>query len=88
MISWLVLGSALAMLLAVAVRRLGVPDVLAALSTHARARREETARRRAERAAETTERQALAPPGAPTGAPTERPLTAAERLALKRRERR
>ncbi len=134
----LVLVAAIAMLLAVAARRLGVPDVLAAAAERARVRREAAAARKAETDSElarqrklaATEQQRLneallarkqrgapsphqgpgilgnvgppqrgqAPPvpthtaGPPTkGAPpspAERPLTAAERLALKRRERR
>jgi hypothetical protein len=142
LVPWLALLSTLAMLLAVATRRIGVPDVFAVLSSRARARREESLRRRADRAMEaarlqavaTEERQRLrdavvarrqrdasagrdlppvqfapiegtprppeprplAPPAAPAPgpglalppAPTERPLTAAERLALKRRNRR
>jgi uncharacterized membrane protein len=133
--AWLALLAALAMLLAVAARRVGVPDVLTALSARVRAHRADAARRQAERTAEAARVQSLAveeqrrlrdaivarrqreaapaqhlpppvpfrptpiagpapaqpPPSAapvvPPG-PTERPLTAAERLALKRRERR
>jgi hypothetical protein len=138
--------SALAMLLAVAARRVGVPDVFAAVSARARARRQERLRRQADEAAEAARSQAVAieeqtrlrdaivarrqrdaaatrdlaatpfgsgsltpeppparpmpapaaftpppPPAAgpaPPPAPTERPLTAAERLAAKRRNRR
>ena len=140
--AWLAFLAAIAMLLAVTARRVGVPDVLTALSARVRARRAEGARRRAEREVEAARMQSLAieeqqrlrdaivarrrreaappqplppavpfrpvapPPGpapAPTpmpmtpppgpvashpAAPAERPLTAAERLALKRRERR
>ena len=138
-VPWLAMLSAMAMLLMVAARRAGVPDVLAGLAVRARAHREAAALRRAERAAEAARNQALVaedqrrlrdaivarrqreggvprdlpsapfqppaplPPPAPFGArpeapaaprspavaaPQERPLTAAERLALKRRERR
>lgn len=138
--AWLALLAAIAMLLAVAARRVGVPDVFAAVSARVRTHRAEAARRRAEQAAEAARMQSLAieeqqrlrdaivarrqreatpaqnlpptvpfrpappspgpapppPPIAqipraappPPTAPTERPLTAAERLALKRRERR
>jgi hypothetical protein len=128
----------------VAARRLGVPDVVAVVSTRARAWREEAAKRRAEQAAQAARVRAIAgeeqqrlrdaivarrqrdagtardlssaplpftpgpppaalhartaeptpaaptvsPPPAAPAAPTVRPLTAAERLALKRRERR
>ena len=131
---WLAFLSAVAMLLAVAARRLGVPDVLAALSARAQSRRDDFRRRRADQAAEAARAQAVAieehhrlrdaivarrqrdatasrdlpavtfgpgspppavpgqtvtPPAAPAPhAPAERPLTAAERLALKRRNRR
>ena len=142
LVPWLALLSTLAMLLAVATRRIGVPDVFAVLSARARARREERLRRRADRAVEAARLQAVAteetqrlrdaivarrqrdastgrdlppvpfgliegtprppdarplvPPTAPAPGPdpaqppvpTERPLTAAERLALKRRNRR
>jgi uncharacterized membrane protein len=144
LLPWLALSSALAMLLAVAARRLGVPDVVAVVSTRARAWREEAAKRRAEQAAQAARVRAIAgeeqqrlrdaivarrqrdagtardlssaplpftpgpppaalhartaeptpaaptvsPPPAAPAAPTVRPLTAAERLALKRRERR
>jgi hypothetical protein len=136
LVPWLSLLSAVAMLLAVAARRLGVPDLLTALSARAHARREESLRRRAGQAAEAARSQAVAieeqqrlrdaivarrqrdttaardlpsipfgpshltprapdarplippPAPAPPPAPTERPLTAAERLALKRRNRR
>jgi Ca-activated chloride channel homolog len=140
LVPWLVLCAAGAMLLGVAARRLAVPDVITQVSVRARARREEAARRRAERATEDVQRQAIAveeqrrlhdaiaarrrrgnaaapdlpasftpnapraappPPGpprpgtalpppaaSPPRAPAERLLTAAERLALKRRERR
>lgn len=129
----LVLAAAIAMLLAVASRRLGVPDVLAAAAARSRARREEAAARKAEVDAELARQRRLAaeeqrrlnealiarkqrgqphagpgilgnvapptrghppaPPHAPppkgaAAPPAERPLTAAERLALKRRERR
>ncbi|MGD0523678.1 MAG: VWA domain-containing protein [Polyangiaceae bacterium] len=145
-VPWLAVLSALAMLLAVAARRVGVPDVLAAMSARARAHRQERLRRQADEAAEAARSQAVAieeqtrlrdaivarrqrdaaasrdfsttplgtgsptpepPPArpipapaaftppplpvagpAPPPAPTERPLTAAERLALKRRNRR
>jgi hypothetical protein len=145
-VPWLALLSAMAMLMAVAVRRVGVPDVFAALSAAARTRREETRRRRADQAAEAARSQALAmeeqqrlrdaivarrqrevgaardlppppfaprdltpaapparpmppapasglgaaptPAAAPPPRPTERPLTAAEQLALRRRNRR
>jgi uncharacterized membrane protein len=138
-VPWLALLSAIAMLLMVAARRAGVPDVLAGLAVRARAYREASARRHAERAEAAARTQALVaedqrrlrdaivarrqregvvprdlpatpfqptavplPPAAPPGhpvtppatpppaatAPQERPLTAAERLALKRRERR
>jgi hypothetical protein len=137
--AWLVLISAIAMLLSVAARRVGVPDVVSAMSARLQARRAEAAHRKAERAAEAARRQALAaedqlrlrdaivtrrrrdgprgadlpapsplrrappavpstpnmpqgnaPPAspAPTASAEQRPLTAAERLALKRRERR
>jgi hypothetical protein len=143
LVPWLALLSALAMLLAVAARRVGVPDVFAVLSARARVRRQESERRRADQAAEAARSQAVAieeqqrlrdaivarrqrdatatrdlsavpfgpgastpappdarpplPPAAAQGpapgpaaplAPTERLLTAAERLALKRRNRR
>jgi hypothetical protein len=129
----LMLVAAIAMLLAVAARKLGVPDVLAAAAARARERREAAAARRAEVDAEASRQRRLAqeeqrrlneallarkqraqphaapgilgnvappthgPIAPPTNAPTtknapqapaERPLTAAERLALKRRERR
>jgi hypothetical protein len=138
--TWLALTAAIAMLLAVASRRLGVPNVVAAIAARAKARREKDAQARAERAAEHARNAWLAqmeqerlnaaliarkqramsqqpnagilsgiaanapphaaprapatPAGAPKAAqsppqpPAERPLTAAERLALKRRERR
>jgi hypothetical protein len=132
---WLLLTSALAMLLMVAARRVGVPDVVSGLATRIRTSRDAVAARRRERDAEAARAQALAtqeqlrlrdaiaarrqrevspprelpsipfdprPPAAPqpldlprspslSGPPAatpERPLTAAERLALKRRERR
>jgi hypothetical protein len=136
----LVILAAVAMLLAVAARRIGVPDVVAAVGQRMRGWRDEAARKRHERAQQAARDQALAiaeqerlrdvilakrrrdavpvaadlpppvklaslsrePPPAPIpppptlGAaatpplapPPERPLTAAERLALKRRERR
>ena len=146
----LVLAAALAMLLAVAARRVGVPNVVGAMAARMQSWREEGARRRAVRAAEVARVQAMAiedqqrlrdaivarrkqegggyadlppaagalrpmspvaptpPPAAPptmpfgaqpaappppapppaAAAPAQRPLTAAERLALKRRERR
>jgi hypothetical protein len=135
----LVILAAVAMLLAVAARRIGVPDVVAAVGQRVRGWRDEAARKRQERAQQAAREQALAiaeqerlrdvilakrrretapvasdlpppvklaslsrePPPAPVaptptlgaGAapvppPAERPLTAAERLALKRRERR
>jgi uncharacterized membrane protein len=135
--AWLALLAAIAMLLAVTARRVGVPDVLTALSARARAHRADAARRRAERATEAARAQSLAiedqqrlrdaiaarrqreaaqnlpppvpfrpvtpapgaapvpPPVTPASSPimpppaaAERPLTAAERLALRRRERR
>jgi len=143
LVPWLALLSAMAMLLAVAARRLGVPDLVAVLSARARAHREETRERRAAQAAEAARSQsvaieeqqrlrdaivarrqqdatpardlpsvpfapgnlsprppdvlpvvappkvdAAALPPAPAPAPAERLLTAAERLALKRRNRR
>jgi hypothetical protein len=137
----LVILAAVAMLLAVAARRIGVPDVVAAVGQRVRGWRDEASRKRQERAQQAARDQALAiaeqerlrdvilakrrrdavpvasdlpppvklasvsrePPRVPVapaptlgaGAappvvppPTERPLTAAERLALKRRERR
>lgn len=135
----LVLVAAIAMLLAVAARKLGVPDVLAAAAERRRVRREASAARKVETDSElarqrrlaATEQQRLneallsrkqrggasspypgpgilgnvgapqrgnAPVPTPTAGkpptkgatppPAERPLTAAERLALKRRERR
>jgi uncharacterized membrane protein len=136
----LVILAAVAMLLAVAARRIGVPDVVAAVGQRVRGWRDQATRKRQERARQAARDQALAiaeqerlrdvilakrrreaapvasdlpppvklvsvwrePPPAPV-APTptlgagvappvpptaERPLTAAERLALKRRERR
>jgi uncharacterized membrane protein len=146
LVGWLAIVAAAAMLLAVAARRIGVPDVATAVAQRVRTWRDESARRRAERATEAARAQATAieeqqrlrdaivarrqrgashardlpapaialrpsaplPPVAPPAAPlpvqlptavpiapapvaptlTERPLTAAERLALKRRERR
>jgi uncharacterized membrane protein len=132
---WLLLSSALAMLLMVAARRAGVPDVVSSLAARIRSSREASAARRREREADAARAQVMAaqeqlrlrdaiaarrqrdaspprelpsvpfdprppaahrPPGIPQppsvsgpSAPTpERPLTAAERLALKRRERR
>lgn len=138
----LVILAAIAMLLAVAARRIGVPDVVAAVGKRMRGWRDEAARKNQERAQQAAREQALAiaeqerlrdailakrrrdtapvaavanlpapvklasvhrePPPAPTPPaatlgsttlppvppPAERPLTAAERLALKRRERR
>ncbi len=137
----LVILAAIAMLLAVAARRIGVPDVVAAVGSRVRGWRDEASRKRQERAQQAARDQALAiaeqerlrdvilakrrreavpvasdlpapvklaslhrdpppapaaPPPASLGAavappvppPAERPLTAAERLALKRRERR
>jgi Ca-activated chloride channel family protein len=131
----LILVAAIAMLLAVAARRVGVPDVLSAAAKRVGTWRQEGARRQAERDAQqareqqaaiaeqqrlrdvilarrqtgaqggqelrpmavpapapvaTPARPAAAVPPTPTapGAPVERPLTAAEKLALKRRERR
>jgi Ca-activated chloride channel family protein len=135
----LVLFAALAMLLAVASRRLGIPDVAVRLAARAKERRAEAARRRSEEASEFDRQRRLADaeqqrlkevllarrqknaPGAsilgdapgdgarrsseqgpiarrraePGGrvapakpaAPAERQLTVAERLAIKRRER-
>jgi Ca-activated chloride channel family protein len=140
LVPWLALLSASALLLAVAARRLGVPDVIAVISARAEARREEARRRREVQAVEAARSQAVAieeqtrlrdaivarrqragavtrdrpaapfshaslptpapppearpvtPPPAvmitPPPAPTERSLTAAERLALKRRNKR
>ena len=133
----LILVAAIAMLLAVAARRVGVPDVLSAAASRVGTWRQEGARRQAERdAQQAREQQAAiaeqqrlrdvilarrqtgaqggqelrsiavpAPVGSPVRAPpaaapkpppataapatpVERPLTAAEKLALKRRERR
>src|ERR1019366_1027084 len=137
LVPWLALLSAMAMLMAVAARRLGVPNLVTALSARARLRREEALRRRTDQAAEAARTQAVAieeqqrlrdaivarrqrdatatrdllsvpfapgnltptpplvrpapPPdtlGTPPPGPAERPLTAAERLAIKRRNRR
>ncbi|HEY8087328.1 MAG TPA: VWA domain-containing protein [Polyangiaceae bacterium] len=136
-VPWLAVVSALAMLLMVAARRAGVPDVLAGFAAKTKAYREVAAARRAERTAEAARVQAMVaedqqrlrdaivarrrregvvprdlpsapftppptaplppspgavspPPAAPAAPapPAERQLTAAERLALKRRERR
>ena len=132
----LIVLAAVAMLLAVAARRVGVPDVLAAAATRVGAWRHEGARRRAERDAQLAREQQTAiaeqqrlrdvilarrqagahggqeprpipapsPAASPVrspaaarsvpsataaaAAPVERPLSAAEKLALKRRQRR
>jgi hypothetical protein len=144
MMTWLVLASALAMLLAVAARRLGMPAFVSAWAERSRQRREESALRKKEQREEAARQERLATleasrlqevlkarrekekaapdvqhavfnltprppppppiavqPQAPAPPPPpvaqeqqqpqqpagERPLTAAERLALKRRER-
>jgi uncharacterized membrane protein len=56
---WLAVLAAAAMLLAVAARRVGMPNFVQALSAKARARRAEAARRRAEQAAEAARAQDL-----------------------------
>jgi hypothetical protein len=56
----LLLIAAFAMLLAVAARRLGVPNVLSALAARSRAWRDDGARRRAERDARMAHEQSMA----------------------------
>jgi hypothetical protein len=128
----LIVLSSLALLLMVAARRFGVPDVFATVSGRMRSYREAMAQRRSRDAAELARAKALvmaeqqrlkdtvaarrlrgglptsvaitpptlkAPtepastprstdPSTPLASPKERPLTSAERLAMKRRERR